>query len=214
MRVKGILFDLDGVLIKSMEDNFLAWANAFEQYGESIQKEEYFILEGMKLIEIAKTLSVGKNIAEEDFIRLVEFKNQFYRKNHTVNFYEGVMELIDFLKSKGMLIAIVSASPHEKLHKTLPLEFLNKFDCLISGDDTEKGKPNPDPYLNAMKKLNLNPNESVVIENAPLGVKSAKAANAFCIAIGSTLQENNLSDADIFINEFKDLKSLELIKNI
>ena len=64
------------------------------------------------------------------------------------------------------------------------------------------------------KKLNLDPSECLVVENAPLGIKSAKNANMMCIAIESTLDKSFLNEADIIIENFEDLFKLDLVKNL
>jgi len=209
MKFKGILFDLDGTLIDSMEDNYFAWKDALNDENISITKEEYYPLEGMPVIEIAKFFLKGKNYLLEDIQKIVGLKHKFYKENHKIHFYQGVKEFIDYVKSQNILIAIVTASSYEKLNQTVPRDFLDRFDCLISGNCTKKGKPYPDPYLIAAKRLGLTPKECVVIENAPLGVESAKNAKMFCIAIGSTIPKEKLKKADIFVDEFKNLTNLE-----
>lgn len=204
----AVLFDFDGVLVDSMEDNFLAWKRAFKEYGVCIEKEDYFPLEGMKLIEIAKTIGNKFDIGEKWYEKIVKLKNKYYLENHSFSFYQGVIELVDSLKEKGTLLAIISASPREKLNKTVPEEFLKKFDTIVSGDDLAKGKPFPDPYLKAIEDLSLSPKNCVVVENSPLGIKSAKTAGIYCIAISSTLNESYLQEADEIISEFKDLNKL------
>ena len=116
-------------------------------------------------------------------------------------------DLIDLLRKNNLLLAIVSASPREKLDKTVPNNFLEKFDVIISGDDVQKGKPNPEPYLKACTKLNLSPGKYIVVENAPLGIKSAKSAGAYCIAITTTLDKEYLKEADETTTNFIELKN-------
>jgi beta-phosphoglucomutase len=204
---KVILFDFDGTLADTMEDNFIAWKNAFSDYGINIKREDYFPLEGMKLIEVAKEISrkYEKNIIPDS---IVEFKNNYYLENHSFRLYPGVQELIEKMKNKKRLIAIVSASPRKKLEKTVPEEFLRKFDAIVSGDDVNKGKPDPEPYLIAMKKLNATPKDCIVIENAPLGIKSAKSAGIYCVAITTTLEEKYLVEADRIVKNFYELKDI------
>src|SRR3989339_532026 len=209
MEFKGILFDLDGTLIDSMRDNFLAWKTALKNENISITEEEYYPLEGLPVLEIAKFFLKEKNYPLEKIQKIVELKHKFYKEKHKINFYVGVKELIDYVKSKNILIAIVTASSYEKLYQTVPKDFLDKFDCLISGDCTKKGKPFPDPYLTATKKLGLNPKDCIVIENAPIGVQSAKNAKIYCIAIGSTVSKERLNNADFFVNKFEDLINLK-----
>lgn len=209
--IKAILFDFDGVLADTMEDNFLAWRKAFKDYGVDIKKEDYFPLEGMKLIEAAKKISNKYNL-HSDPEAIVKLKNEYYLKDHSFSFYPKVIELIDLFKKNKNRLAVVSASPREKLNKTVPTEFLEKFDVVISGEDSKNGKPSPDPYLTAAEKLGVSPEACIVVENAPLGIKSAKDAGMYCIAICSTLDKSFLSEADEIIDKFEDVEKLEMIK--
>lgn len=212
-QIKAILFDFDGVLADTMKDNFLAWEKAFKDFGVDIQKNDYFLLEGMKLTEVAKKIS-DKYDVHSDPETIAKRKNEYYLKDHSFSFYPKVIELIDLLKKNKNLLAVVSASPREKLNKTVPKEFLEKFDIVVSEEDSKNGKPSPDPYLNAAKKLEISPAECLVIENAPLGIKSAKRAGMYCIAICSTLDKSFLSEADEIINKFEDLEKLEMITSL
>jgi len=201
--LRAVLFDFDGVLADTMQDNFSAWKKAFQNY-VSLKKEDYFPLEGMQLKEIAKTIAKKYNIiinAEE----IVNLKNKGYLEEHKFSLYPEVEKLVDLLKKK-FLLAIVSSSPREKLEKTVPNDFLKKFKVVISAEDAEKGKPNPEPYLKAIEKLRIKPEECVVIENSPFGIKSAKSAGIYCIAISSTLNKDYLKEADKVIDKISDLK--------
>lgn len=212
-KIKAILFDFDGVLADTMEDIFLAWQKAFRNYGINIKKEDYFPLEGMKLIEVAKKISNKYNVRLNPEA-VVKFKNEYYLKNHFFSFYPKVIGLIDLLKKNKNLLGIISASPREKLDKTVPKEFLEKFDTITSQEDSINGKPHPEPYLTAAEKLGILPKECVVVENAPLGIKSAKRAGMYCIAICSTLDKSFLSEADEIIEKFEDIKKSEIITSL
>lgn len=208
--LKAILFDFDGTLADTMEDNFLAWKKAFQDYGIKIQREDYFLLEGMNLLGIAKTLGERSGLDERIFPEIVNLKNKYYLKNNKFRFYTGAVKIIKEIKKKK-LIALVSGSPREKLEKTVPREFLDNFNTIVSGDDTVNGKPHPEPYLIAMKKLNLNPEECIVVENAPLGIKSAKSAGVYCIAITTTLDKEYLREADRIIKNHEELREIIIL---
>jgi beta-phosphoglucomutase len=196
----AILFDFDGTLADTMEDNFSAWEKAFQKYNIHIFREDYFPLEGLALIEIAKNISKKYNLILSDYQELVRLKNENYFLDNKFKFYTGAIELVDLVK-KNKLLALVSASPKEKLQKTVPSFFLEYFDVIISGDDVKNGKPSPEPYLLAMKHLSVNPEQCIVVENAPLGIQAAKSAGIYCIAIASTLKKEELTLADeIFEN--------------
>jgi len=205
LKYKAVLFDFDGVIAETMEDLFLAWKNSFLKYGIEIKKEDYFPLEGTKVIEVAKIISKKYNLITnpED---IVKSKNEYYLKNYNFAFYPNIDEIIDNLGKKNIKIAIVSASPREKIAKTVKKEFLDKFDAIVCEEDYKNGKPAKDPYFNALKKLGLNPDEAIAIENAPLGIKSAKNAGIFCIGITTTVNAEALKDADLIIKDHEGLK--------
>lgn len=203
--IKAVLFDFDGVLADTMEDNFRAWQKAFLKYEVQIKREDYFPLEGTILPEVVKTIGKKYQVKEEFHKEIIKLKNKFYLEDHILSFYPEVPSLIDHLKERDMLLAIVSASPREKLEKTVDATFLAKFNTIVSGDDCRIGKPNPEPYIIAMRRLNVNPNNAIVIENAPLGIQSAKSSRAYCIALTTTLNERYLKEADKVLNNHKEL---------
>lgn len=205
-KIKGILFDFDGVIAKTMEDNFNAWKAAMKDFGAELEEHEYYILEGMPLRDVAKKLCRKFNLDASLADSIVAKKENYYLKNHHFELYPGVGEIIDSVKKKKVSIGLVTAALPDRLKRSVPAEFLDKFDTIVSGDKVERGKPFPDQYLRAMSDLNLARDECIIIENAPLGIESAKAAGLYCIAICSTLDRSHLSKADKIIKEFKDLK--------
>lgn len=209
---KAVLFDFDGVLGKTMEDNFRAWQLAMRDLGADIAPEEYFPLEGMKVAVLAETLCRMKGIACEAPEDIVRRKEAYYFAHHSFELYPGVRELVARLKEKGVLQAIVTAGRMDRLQKTVDGSFLRLFDAIVTGDKTERGKPFPDPYLMGAREVGYDPVECIVVENAPLGIQSAKAAGAYCIAIASTMGREYLREADEIIEEFKDLRSLSLLR--
>lgn len=211
--IKGILFDFDGTLARTMEDLLAAWQYAFRQYGVEIKKDDYFPLEGMEMVLIAKTLAGKYNLSlpESEFLHIVERKEKYYLDHNSFSFYPGVVELIDLLYARGFLLGIVSASSRQKLERTVPAEFLQKFKAIISLELSGRGKPYPDPYLVGVKALGLKTEECIAVENAPLGIRSAKNAGLYCIAIASTLRKEHLREADEVVTQCKDIvKSIRL----
>ena len=206
-KIKGILFDFDGVLAKTMEDTFHAWRLAMRDYGVELSEEEYYPLEGMPIKEIAgrycKKFDFNMSLAEE----IVNKKEKYYLKNHHFEFYPGVEEFIDYLKNKKIRIGVVTAALIDRLEKSVPKNFLEKFDTIISGEKTNRGKPFPDQYLKGLSELKLKESECVAIENSPLGIQAAKNAGLYCIAICSTLDKSYLKEADEIIGTFNDLKN-------
>lgn len=116
--------------------------------------------------------------------------------------------MINKLKKKGYLLGLVSGGSYIRLSKSLDGKFLNNFDVIITGDKVNNCKPHPEPYLSAAKALSVSPSDCVVVENAPVGIESAKKAGMYCLTICSTLNNKYLQKADKIIDKFIDLKEI------
>ncbi len=216
MNPEAVLFDFDGVIADTISDLCKTWQKSFKDFNIDIKLEDYPPLEGMKMIEIARAIGkkYGKELDDEHCLQIKKLKDKYYLEDFKFKFFPEIHEIIDFLIKNKKKLAIVSASPKEKLEKTVPKEFLEKFDVIIAAEDTEKGKPYPDPYLEATKKLGLRPEQCLVIENAPLGIQSAKSAGIFCIVLETTLDKEFLKSADIIFRNHSELMDFFLTDSI
>jgi len=205
---KGILFDFDGTLAVTMEDNYAAWKRAMQHFNVEIAPSDYFPFEGMKLTEIAGNLCKKYKLNLRHVDEIVKKKEEYYLKNNKFKFYPSVEEIVAHLKSNNILIGMVTAARLERLEKTIPIDFLNLFNTIITADKTKAGKPDPEPYLLGLKELNIKAKDCIAVENAPLGIESAKNAGLKCIAICSTMDKNYLSKADLIIDKFYELNNL------
>jgi beta-phosphoglucomutase len=205
--IKALLFDLDGVIVDSLYFHYLAWDNMFKKLGGTVSLNTVLLHEGRNSFEILPILMKETNvfIPEEDRERLINDKREYYRSIAKLTYYPEAFETIKELKDRGFKLALVTACARKNMELSVDKENQKLFDVIISGQDVAKAKPNPDPYLAAQQKLGVEVNECVVIENAPLGVQAAKAANMTCIAIESTLGREYLQSADFVINEIKEL---------
>lgn len=211
---QGILFDFDGVLSQSMEDNFKAWEAATAEYGLDIKKEDYFPLEGMTVEDVAINLFRIYSKSIDDIKGVTSLKEAFYLKFHKFKLYPGVTPFIDWLVQNKIPIGIVTGAQKSRIVSTVKRTFLEKFNTLVTGDVVTKGKPFPDPYIMGSELLGISPEECIIIENAPLGIKAAKACNAYCIAISSTLGNSFLREADTIVECFAELRNLNIIKDL
>jgi len=193
---KAILFDFDGVLGKTMEDNFRAWENTFNNHGISISKREYFKSEGLPTKDLAIKYLKLNDMDSDLFSLLVKEKEEHYLRNHSFKLYPGAEPLVKNLKVNGYSLGLVTGGSGERLLNIGIESFLELFDVIITGDLENKGKPYPDPYLRAAKILKVANESCLVIENAPLGIESAKKAGMTCIAVSSTLEKKYLLEAD------------------
>ena len=208
MKFNGFFFDLDGTLINSMDYHYNSWNKILNnEFNYSLNKEKFMITEGTKLNYLISDFLSEKNIkiSKKKLNDLIEMKDEDYRKNNKASFYPNSIKFIKFLKSKKTKISLVTAGSKKRIKRTLSKSFLDLFDCIVTGNDCKLGKPDPEPYLIALKKLKLSPSSCATLENAPLGVKSSKSAKIFTYAITNTLKKKDLTMADKIISSFKEL---------
>jgi len=213
-KTKAILFDLDGTLAQTMEYHYDAWRKAMLNYGIDLAPEDYYPLEGTNLYELAKKLFALYKLNGCNEKELVNNKEKYYLDTNKFVLYPGVVELLDDIKSNDIKLGLVTARLRNSLNSTAPLEFLKIFDSIITGNDTNEGKPSPQPYLKAAKKLGTMPEDCFAVENAPLGVASARKAKMYCIAISNTVDSSYLSGANVVVKSFEEMRNTEAFKRL
>jgi len=195
--LKAIIFDVDGVLVDSMRFQADAWAKAFKEVGITISREDVYELEGSNDNRLIKVIfeKAGKEPEPWHFEQLPERKREFLEFDK-IKPFEGITDCLKELKQHFRL-AMVSGSNRFVVEKVVDKFFSGYFEVVINGSDMERGKPDPDPYLKALEKLDLTKNECVVIENAPLGITAAKRAGLYCVAVASMLEPEKVKHADL-----------------
>ena len=188
---------MDGVLIDAMPFHAEAFQKAFREIVKiDIDKRNVFLLEGMPGPLLIREIFKRSNLESPDE-KLVENisnrKKGLFEELQIAGAFPGVKELIESLNCKNCLTAVVSGASRKEVESLLEQNNLSKFDLIISSEDLEEGKPNPQPFIMALSKLKLNPSEALVVENAPLGVESAVKANIeYIVTLNNTPLE--LSD--------------------
>lgn len=178
------LFDLDGVVIDTETEYTKIWTEIGNKYIPHINNFA-FQIKGSHIRNIYENYL--SHLSEQEWDGVVSYIRDLGQKmNYT--YIEGVKEFLQELKIKNHLTALVTSSDNNKLETLftkLP-EIQSFFNVIVSSDDNVKGKPEPDPYLLAAKKLNIEPEKCIVFEDAIAGIESGLAANMFVIALSTT----------------------------
>jgi len=211
---RGILFDFDGTLACTMEDNLEAWKAVTKKYGIDVKPDDYFPFEGLPMNEVAARFFTVNGLTPPDVSELVALKDEWYLEHHRFSFYPGVEDLVDSLVQATVPLGIVTAGLRDRLERTVPGDFLAKFATVVTGDMTHRGKPYPDPYVAGANAMGLDPKECIVVENAPLGIQAAKSAQSYCIAVCTTLERGYLIGADDIVERFEDLRRVPVIRGM
>ena len=208
---KGIIFDMDGVLVDAMPFHAEAMSRAIKEItNHEIDKKNIFLLEGMPSSDLVKEIfkreNVNKKIDLDDDLakQIGSRKEQVFKQIQNAKGIDGAKELLEDLTSncgESCIKAVVSGAAREEVEAILDKNIgTNYFDFIITGDDIEKGKPNPTPFLIALNKMKLPTSQVIVVENSPLGVEAANKAGLECII---TLNNTPLN----IDNDFKEVMS-------
>ncbi|NDP20391.1 MAG: HAD family phosphatase [Paludibacter sp.] len=197
--LKGILFDMDGVLVDSEEYIFEATKLMFAEHGVTVKKENAMHFVGMG--ENKYISGIGE---QNGFIVDIERDKartyQIYEKitNGKLNALPGVIDFINLCNSKGLLMAVASSADNVKVSINLNEIGLSPdlFQAIVTGEDVENKKPFPDIYIKAATLLNLKTEECLVIEDAVSGIKAGKTAGAKCLALTTSFNSEQLFEAD------------------
>ena len=208
-RCRAVFFDMDGVAVDSMPYHFISWFEVLRQYGVRISHLLIFEMEGAKRDEVIKLAfkQSGISLQSEIMNKIIHEKEELFKKYFKRFIFTGFPEFVKSLKNQGALVGLVTGSASQEAQRILPKELYNLFDTVIAGDMVKKAKPNPEPYLAAAKNLNVLPKDCMVVENAPYGIKAAKAAKMFCCAIATSLSKESLVEADEIFNNHQELFS-------
>lgn len=197
MNTEAVIFDFDGVVGDTMHDNFRAWERAFMDYNIKIEPIDYFLMEGMGRHEIAAFFAEKNQLDQALVPGLVQKKEEYYKQENNFLVYAEIPGLLEYLHSKNIRIGLVTGASRDRIENTLPGNLRTYFDVIVTSDEVVNCKPHPEPYLKAMEKIAVNPKNTIVIENAKLGIISAKKAGCTCYAVQTTLGKEFLADADV-----------------
>lgn len=200
-RPKAVLFDMDGVLYDSMPHHAIAWTESMAKFGIHMTKHDAYATEGARGFDTVREMvkrQTGIVISEERAKEMYEEKSRIFHNLPEAPIFEGVKPLMQKIVDSGLSVNVVTGSAQRQLIARLNDDFGQWLspDHITTAFDVKHGKPAPDPYLSGLKKAgNLQPWEGIVVENAPLGVKSGVSAHIFTVAINSgPLPDKALAD--------------------
>ena len=195
---KGILFDMDGVLVSSIGSVVRSWRRWAKLY-DVPDAESFEVPHGMRARDIIKTLRPDVDLQQAT--RAIE--DMEVEDVADLRVLPGVKRLLDGLPLERW--AIVTSSTRRLLLARLGAAGLPVPERIISGDDVERGKPDPEPYRRGAELLGLLPEECVVVEDAPSGVGAGKAAGCRVIGVLGTHSAEELAEADWVVPSLEEL---------
>jgi beta-phosphoglucomutase len=203
----AVIFDLDGVIVDTGPFHKQSWYDLAEKYNFQMTDRLFYDTFGMQNHEIIPRLA-NDQVSEDRLKQMSDWKEQRYRQliAGSVDPMDGVIELISDLKKSGFGLAIGTSAPKENLDLILENIDLRKyFDAYVIGPEVKNSKPAPDTFLLAAKKLSADASRSIVVEDALVGVKAAKAAKMKVVAVTTTTTREKLNSADLIVESLSEL---------
>ncbi len=203
----GVIFDMDGVLVDSTEAHFVAWSRLGERIGTPCPRELFDRTFGMHNNQIIP-IWLGDDLPPERVAELSSEKEAIYREEAAslLEPLPGAVALIESLSRAGTRLAVGSSGPAANVRLVLGiLGVSDHFTALSTGDEVTHGKPDPEVFLIASRKLELPPARCIVIEDAPQGVEAGIRAGCRVIAVTSTRPAADLSGAHRIVESLEEL---------
>ncbi len=217
MNIEAVIFDMDGVLTDSEPLICEAAVSMFKELGLIVQPEDFIPFvgtgENRYLGGVAEKYSFSIHIPSakartyEIYLELVPSR---------LHAFPGAQDFVKSCQKAGLKIAVASSADPIKIEANLIKIGLPpvQWDAIVSGQDVQHKKPAPDIFLAAARKLAVNPDACVVIEDAINGIQAAKAAGMRCVAVAQTFPASQLSEADIIRPDIASLKLSDLSESV
>jgi len=217
----AIIWDVDGTLVDTAELHFRAWEELARRLGKNFTRQEFVTTFGRRNPEIIRQV-FGGDLSEQQVAELGQEKEEIYRAaaRNGIQLLPGAFSLIESLQGAGFAQAIGSSAPRANLQLILRMTGIeNFFAVIVSMEDTERGKPDPQVFLCAADRLKIEPTRCVVIEDAVAGIEAAQRAGMKSVAVrfvGHHSEESlRKAGADIVVESLEELRAelmIELVR--
>ncbi|MEU4998926.1 HAD family hydrolase [Streptomyces sp. NPDC021622] len=200
IQAEALLFDNDGTLISSLESVYRCWTRLAQEYGITAEEFARVELHGRPAVEIIADLLPAERVAEA-VVRIEELEVSDVAGG--VELLPGTLELLGSLPPERWAVV---TSAGRRLAEARLAEVGIRPKMLIAADDITRGKPDPEPFLLAARKLGVDPARCVVFEDAPAGLTAGRAAGMTTVALTTTHQAHELS-ADVLVKDLSDVSA-------
>ena len=205
--IKAIIFDLDGTIVDNMKIHQKAFLEFLNSKGVPITLKDYVTkYQGRSNKENFPSI-FGRKLSKGEITLFTDEKEGLYRRMYTdVKPVTGFFDILREAKRLDLKVALATSAPKQNRDYILEkLGLKNSFDVIVGDEDVERGKPEPEIYLKAAEKLGVEPKHCLVFEDSIPGIQSAKRAGLRVIALSTTHQAKDLTEAAYIINDFSEV---------
>jgi beta-phosphoglucomutase family hydrolase len=213
VRTWAAIFDWDGVILDSAGQHEQAWEWLVAQNGQALPPDFFLKSYGIKN-EKAITELLGWKLEPDQMDRLIAAKEKQCRRllrENGARSLPGVVALLKRLKARGVPCAIASSTPRLNVDCAMKLLGIRHyFKAIVAGEDVKRGKPDPEVFLLAARRLKVPPERCVVFEDAPVGIDAALAAGMKVVGLATTNPPGSLKRAHRVVRRLNELTALEV----
>ncbi|HLO16015.1 MAG TPA: HAD family hydrolase [Anaerolineales bacterium] len=220
-RIKALIFDFDGLILDTETPDYQVWQSIYREHGFELPHEEWGKIiggTGFAQFDAAEHLS----LLTQGRLDSLTLRARHHSESHALTLSQtvlpGVMDYLQAAKRLNLKLAIASSSPHSWVDTHAKrLGVFEYFDKVICADDVAVGrtKPNPDLFLLALKRLNVRKEEAIVFEDSPNGVKAAKSAGIFVVAVPNPVTSLlSIENANLTLTSLSDLSLTDLLDKV
>lgn len=185
---RAALIDMDGTLYDSMKNHSAAWYRLMTEAGIKCTREEFYLYEGRtgaSTINLLFNRELGRDATDAEKEDYYHKKTLYFNQLPAVEVMPGAREMVSIFKEVGMQRVLVTGSGQSSVLNRISEDFPGLFPdgMRVTSRDVKHGKPHPEPFIRAMQLARVTPSQSIVVENAPLGVEAGDRAGAFTIGV-------------------------------
>lgn len=207
----AVIFDMDGVIVHTAPQHFAAWKRVFAEVGRGLSKEEFRVIFGQRSQEILRHI-LGDGLSEIQVEELGCKKEEYYRVllRGGVEAAPGFEPLLEALRANGLKIAVGTSAPRQNVELILNAVGVRaQLDAVVTAEDVERGKPDPETFLLAAQRCGVEPERCVVFEDAVAGIQAAKAAGMRCVGVGRM----DIAQADLVVDNLEKV-TISVVKSL
>lgn len=218
MIIKGIIFDFDGLILDTETPEFQVWQNIYMKHGVELKAQDYAVCIGGRLSWFDPIANLTqhsiKPVNGEEIMS--EFKQKSLQLINQQPCLPGVQSYLQRARQIGLKIGIASSSPHNWVENhLLRLGMHSYFDFICCEDDVNQVKPDPAVYQCVLSKMGLMAGQAIALEDSPNGIRAAKGADLFCVAIPNPLTRLlNIDLADLILESLDQISLDDLLVSI
>jgi HAD superfamily hydrolase (TIGR01509 family) len=217
--IKALIFDFDGLIVDTELPDYESWQQVYRQHGCELQLQSWGQIVGGTG---ASNFDPHTNLEELCGQPLDREEVWISRRKHYLDsiaeqpVLPGVTDYLDSAEELGLKLAVASSSEENWVRGHLArLGLYDRFDAIKTADDVNRTKPDPELYFATLDTLSLKPSQAIVFEDSPNGVKAAKAAGIFCVAIPNKVTDQlTFEGADLRLNSMAEMPLKELLSKV